>query len=208
MAGFNQFFDDGNATRSTRYGVGIDWRATPTLYAGGELSRREIDHRNIDLTSFEQEFQDRDEDTHRAYVYWAPSDRWALNAEFIYDQFETSAPSLTIPSSVVTRTFPVKGMYFHPSGVFLEGTASYVNQDVSRGPNSTLAQGESSFGVFGLGVGYRLPKRRGIVSLSVQNLFDRQMKYQDDSYRNFDQEPSGSPFVPERTFMGRASISF
>ncbi len=209
VAGFNQFFDDGNATRATRYGVGLDWRVLPDLYAGGELTRREIDHRSLDLTTlpFRAVFEDRDEYTHSAYLYWTPTDRLALSARAIYDKFNASAPSLTIPAKVITRSFPFKATYFHPSGMFLEGTASYVRQDVRRGPNSTLAQGDSSFGVVGLGAGYRLPKRRGILSLSVENIFDRSMRYQDDSYRNFNQEPSGTPFVPERTIMGRVSLS-
>jgi predicted Zn-dependent protease len=209
VAGFNQFFDDGNATRSTRYGVGLDWRVLPDLYAGGELTRREIDHRNLDLTTtpFRAVFEDRDEYTHSAYLYWTPTDRLALSARAIYDKFNASVPSLTIPAKVTTRSFPFTATYFHPSGIFLEGTASYVRQDVRRGPNSTLAQGDSSFGVVGLGAGYRLPKRRGILSLSVENIFDRSMRYQDDSYRNFNQEPSGTPFVPERTVMGRVSLS-
>lgn len=210
VAGFNQFLDDGNATRATRYGVGLDWRVLPDVYAGGELTRREIDHRNVDLTTvpFRAVFEDRDEYTHSAYLYWTPTERLALSARAIYDKFNASVPSLTIPAKVITRHFPFKATYFHPSGIFLEGTASYVRQDVRRGPNSTLAQGDSSFGVAGLGAGYRLPKRRGILSLSVENLFDRRMRYQDDSYRNFNQEPSGTPFVPERTIMGRVSLSF
>jgi tetratricopeptide (TPR) repeat protein len=208
VAGFNQFFDDGNATRSERVGVAVDWSARHDLFLGGEFTRRDIEHRNIDLTTNRSEFQDRDEESHSAYVYWTPSERWALSAKAIYDKFETDSPSLTIPSEVTTRMFPLKALYFHPSGLFAEASVSYVNQDVRRGPNSTLAQGDSSFGVVGLGVGYRLPKRRGIVSLSVDNLFDREMKYQDDSYRNFNQEPSGSPFVPERTIMARATFSF
>ncbi|MDX1488614.1 MAG: TonB-dependent receptor, partial [Acidiferrobacterales bacterium] len=208
VAGFNQFFDDGNATRSARFGVGADWRVLPDLYAGAEVTRREVEHRNIDLTVNRAVFENRDEYTHSAYVYWTPTERIAVSARAIYDRFNASVPSLTIPAKVITRSFPFKATYFHPTGLFFEGTASYVRQDVRRGPNSTLAEGDSSFGVFGLGAGYRLPKRKGILSLSVENLFDRRMRYQDDSYRNFNQEPSGTPFVPERIIMGRVSLNF
>ena len=34
IAGFNQFFDDINATKSTRYGAGLDWSLNPALTLG------------------------------------------------------------------------------------------------------------------------------------------------------------------------------
>ena len=208
VAGFNQFFDDGNGTRSTRYGVALDWRAMPSLFVGGELSRRDIDHRVVDLTAVTADFQDREEHTHRAYLYWTPSARWALSAEAIYDKFENSVSDPDVPDQVITRSFPFRARYFHPGGLFLEGSATYVSQDVRRPVGSTLAQGDSSFGVLGLSAGYRLPKRLGIVSFSVDNLLDKKMDFQDDSYRNFDREPTGTPYTPERTFMGRVSLNF
>ena len=53
-----------------------------------------------------------------------------------------------------------------------------------------------------------MPKRFGIVSLAVHNLFDKDFKYQDNSYREFGDEPSVAPYTPERLVMGRVSLSF
>jgi outer membrane receptor protein involved in Fe transport len=53
---------------------------------------------------------------------------------------------------------------------------TYVDQDVSRSSVSLLPQGEDSFTLVDLSVGYRLPKRMGAVSLSVHNLFDQEFK--------------------------------
>ena len=58
------------------------------------------------------------------------------------------------------------------------------------------------------GIGYRLPDRRGIVSLGVFNLFDEDFKYQDDNFREFRDEPSSGPYIPDRTILARASLSF
>ena len=43
VAGFNQFYDDRNATRSRLYGLGVDWRIAEGLYTGVEISRRDLD---------------------------------------------------------------------------------------------------------------------------------------------------------------------
>ena len=57
-------------------------------------------------------------------------------------------------------------------------------------------------------IGYRLPKRFGIISLQVKNLFDKEFNYQDDSYREFRDEPSTGPYFPERTVLGQISVNF
>ena len=43
VAGFNQFFDDENGTKSWRYGFGVDAKIAANLYAGAEFSRRDLD---------------------------------------------------------------------------------------------------------------------------------------------------------------------
>jgi outer membrane receptor protein involved in Fe transport len=62
--------------------------------------------------------------------------------------------------------------------------------------------------VYDASIGYRFPKRRGIASLTVQNLTDRDFEYQDDSYREFQDDPSTGPYIPERVIMARFTLSF
>ena len=59
-----------------------------------------------------------------------------------------------------------------------------------------------------MSIGYRLPKRLGILSLSALNLFDQEFEYQDDSYRKFGDEPLVSPYTPDRLILGRLVLSF
>jgi tetratricopeptide (TPR) repeat protein len=207
VAGFNQFFDDADTSQSTGYGVALEWRGSTSLHGGIELTGREIRHPALDLPARLIRFEDRREHLHRAYVYWTPSQHWALGVEGVYDSFKNSMPSETVPQRVTTRSLPLKATYFHPGGLLGGITASYVSQKVTR-QNSTLAQGSSHFGVVDLFGGYRLPRRLGMLSVSVHNLFDRRFRYQDDSYRTFGEEPSGTALVPERTFMGRLTLSF
>jgi Tfp pilus assembly protein PilF len=209
IAGFNQYFDDVDATRSKRYGVGADWKPGRTVALGGELTRREL--KSPTFPGGNVVFDDRSELTHRAYAYWTPSDQWALSGEAVYDKFnndKTSPDANIIPASVRTVSVPLKATYFHPAGYFAGVGVTYVNQEVRRTSASSLPQGNSSFSVVDLSAGYRLPKRLGVVSLSVQNLFDRHFNYQDDSYRQFGDEPSVAPYTPERVVMGRFTLSF
>jgi outer membrane receptor protein involved in Fe transport len=48
---------------------------------------------------------------------------------------------------------------------------------------------------------YRLPQRRGIVSLSANNLLD-------ETSLLHDTDPANPTFFPERTFLLRVSLSF
>ncbi len=210
IAGFNQYFDDLDATRSTRYGIGADWQPNSVVSLGGELTRRKLKNAAFDFMG-NVTFEDRDEWTNRAYAYWTPSPRWALSLEGVYDKFsndDDSSLAAITPKNVRTVSVPAKVLYFHPNGLFGGVSATYVDQKVERTAASSLPQGDSNFTVVDLSVGYRMPKRRGILSLSVQNLFDKEFKYQDDSYREFGDEPSMSPYTPERVIMGRLVLNF
>ena len=57
-----------------------------------------------------------------------------------------------------------------------------------------------------LAVGYRLPKRRGILALQVDNLLDRQLSFQDESFRT--SRELNPRFVPSRTFLATLTLNF
>ena len=148
--------------------------------------------------------------THRAYAYWTPAARWGLSAEAIYDKYESDKPiNFEQPLKVKTISFPVGVNYFHPSGVFGGVVVSHVDQKVRRSAMATFASTATvTSHVADLAVGYRLPRRQGIVSVSVQNLFDNNFDYQDDNYREFQDQPSSGPYIPDRMIMGRVTLNF
>ena len=49
VAGFNQFFDDTNATEAWRYGGAIDQKFTKDLFGGVEFSKRDL---KVPITDF------------------------------------------------------------------------------------------------------------------------------------------------------------
>ncbi len=211
VAGLNQFFDNRNATAYWLYGGGLDWRPTNDLAIGGEVTWRDLDVPLFDVGGVV--FEDQDEQLHRAYVYWTPLAELALSAELVYDRFEAEEGLLTTfadaPEEVETFSVPVSARYFHPSGLFAAVGATYVDQEVDRSGNlAGFADGSDDFFVVDAAIGWRIPDRRGIFSLEVRNLFDEEFSYQDDSFREFQDAPSIGPYFPDRTILGRVSLSF
>jgi outer membrane receptor protein involved in Fe transport len=55
-------------------------------------------------------------------------------------------------------------------------------------------------------LGYRLPKRWGILTLGARNLLDEKFLYQDDNFRTSDiRYPF---FIPDRVIFARITLSF
>jgi tetratricopeptide (TPR) repeat protein len=217
VAGFNQFYDDTNGTVARRYGVGADWKLASGLYAGAEASWRNLDLSyvgvgdNDELTSLSA---DGEEQTHRLYLNWAPRDDLALTSELVYDRFQTPESDLTIqtdyPEDLKTISLPLWARYFHPSGFFAGFGTTFVHQEVKRsaGNLEELDDGTDSFVLFDAFAGYRLPKRFGVVSLSINNIFDKNFDYQDDSFREFQDAPSVGPYIPSRQILLQVSLSW
>jgi hypothetical protein len=92
--------------------------------------------------------------------------------------------------------------------------ATYVNQRVgsvlndeepSFDSNSPLNNQGEDFWTFNVAVGYRFPKRYGVLSFEVRNLFDNKFGYQS----TFDASgPQLTPFVPERQLFVKLSLFY
>lgn len=208
IAGFNQFYDDSLGTKSWLYGIGLDTRVTPRLYAGVEATRRNLDE--ITFTGGDRRTEDVHESAAQAYLYWAVHEEWALTGEVRYDVYEYDDGSFDKPDEVRTFSTPIGVRYFNPNGIFAGAGVSWVSQDVQRGGGSSFPDGDDSFYLVDAGVGYRFPHRRGLVSVGVRNLLDHEFKYQDDSFRigGDRDEPALNPLIPERTIVGRIVLSF
>ena len=88
VAGFNQLFDEANATKSSRYGFGVDWQVTPDLAIGGEMTWRDIEEPFHDADQDQIVDVDTNEQLHQVYLYWTPFDELAVRAGFAYDKFD------------------------------------------------------------------------------------------------------------------------
>lgn len=206
VAGFNQFFDDASGTAAARYGVGFDWRVAPRLFVGGEATWRDVSIQYL-VGEDDSRHTRWDEATHSLYAHWAPLKQVAFTAQLVYDRFEAEDSELTdftaVPEDMRTFSVPVGASFFHDSGLFAGITATYVNQDLDRADGNVLdiGQGESNFGLLDLRLGYRFPKRYGIVTLQINNLLDKEFNHQDDSFREFQDAPSAGPYIPDRQVL-------
>src|SRR5918999_4266062 len=212
VASFNQFFDDFNGTRATRYGIGFDARLSERLNGGVEVSRRDLNQ----VPNFVQQpvgsefvFENEDfrEDLYRAYLDWIPHQDWAVSAAYQFETFKLEKRiSSERPTRVDTMSLPFGIRYFNPSGFFAQLGATYVRQEVELDPASTFKTDSDDFVVVDAALGYRFPKRWGILSLEARNLLDESFLYQDDNFRTSDiRNPF---FIPDRVIFARITLSF
>jgi len=183
VAGFNQFFDDLPGTEARRYGAGLDARLGEVLYAGVEGSRRDLE---VPFFFFDGELFRRaewKEGLYRGYLYWTPSPRWAASAEYRVDTFEAKEEPFPGLTDLDTTSVPLTIRYFHPAGFFARLGTTYVRQEIA-GLSEAPGDGRDGFVVVDAALGYRLPKRLGIMSLGVRNLLDEEFRFQDDSFRS------------------------
>ncbi len=205
VAGFNQFFDDPNATESRRYGVAFDQKFSDDLYGGLEFSKRDLKVPQTEGTEPGlASLRTWEEDTFRAYIHWTPHPQWAASLQYEQENFNEEDEFSIIPSTN-TRIVPGTLAYFHPSGVFARLRLTYVDQGVEVGDERERDEHEG-FLLTDVGFGYRLPKRLGIVNIEVRNLFDKDFEFQDLNLRT---ETGEAPrFVPELTVFGQVTIAF
>ena len=201
--GFNQLYDDYNGSRTETFGAAFDAVLRRDLFAGFEYVRRDINRPTTGasesggFTTFSQ----LREDNYRAYLYWAPYPNWSLSSEFKVERDDTETFDLA------TKSLPVTLKYFDSRGYFAQVGSTIVWQEqLNISPNDTVAK--DSFVVVDAAIGYRLPKRYGIISLEVRNLLDENFAYKDDSFKTSDQFNVNRPYLPDRTILGRLVLSF
>lgn len=204
VAGFNQFFDDDEATKAVCYGVAVDQKFSRELYGGVEFSRRDLEVPYLNLFLEVDEADWRDE-LGRAYLYWTPLKWLALSAEYQYERIKRGPPPALDYEILraLTHRVPVGISFFHPSGFSARLKVTYVNQegkfeDIASGE---IVSGDDQFFVVDAAVGYRLPKRLGIITVEVRNLFNQHFHYQDT-------DPKNPVIYPESLILTRFTLAF
>jgi outer membrane receptor protein involved in Fe transport len=105
------------------------------------------------------------------------------------------------PQKLVTFRIPVSLSFYFPFGIFAKTNATYVDQEVT---NNTVEN--ENFWVMDMSLGYRLPKRWGIISFGVKNVFDESFNYQDVNFSS--REPITPLYQPVRMIFGQVTLSF
>ena len=210
VAGFNQFFDDVIGTRAKRYGIGLDHQFSSALFAGIELSRRDSEKPVIDAGTGAITDIANKEALHRAYLYRILNPRWNVATEYFFNRytsdFSAGVADPSNPVELTTHYLPLSLYYHHPRGFFGKTTLNLVAQHVGFSTEQGVANDRSHFATVDLTAGYRLASRKAIVSVSLQNIFDRQFNFHDTSLSTETPTPLLARFRPERSIF--ASVAF
>lgn len=207
VAGFVQFFDDVIGTRSDRYALGLDRHVVEGLDVGGEASWRQLERPYLDFLARPQT-SDARQQLHRLYAYWAPAPRWALRAEYRYQKgkYREDFPLIVESGnwgifSLRTHSLPLGVRYSHPSGWLADFAVTGYHQsgDFVITTTDERRHARDSFWLSDARVAYRLPRRLGLVSVGVQNLFDTHVQFQDT-------DPQNPQLQPQRQLYASVSL--
>jgi len=207
VAGFNQFYDDANATDAWVYGAAVDHKFTQSIYGGVEYSYRDLNLPYLyqpDPASplFAFDNSNWDEYIGRLYLYWTPYKWVALKAEYGYEKFERDDDFNAGIEEVKTHSVPLGINFFHPSGLSAGLKATYYDQDGKFIRKDTLEyeNGDDKFWVLDAAINYRLPKRYGFLTVGATNLLDENFDYADTDVDN-------PRIQPDRTIFGKITIA-
>ncbi|MFO7707143.1 MAG: FecR domain-containing protein [Desulfobacterales bacterium] len=207
VAGFNQFFDEERATDSWRYGMALDQKFSRSLFAGVELSYRDLNtpYTQTDPATGEPKLENAnwEEKQLRSYLFYTPLDWVALSAEWVWEKFEREKDHADYAKEVTTHSIPLGVTLFHASGLGASFKATYVNQEGSFAPPfdvENFKDGSEDFWLLDAAVSYRLPKRYGFITVGVSNLTDEKFEY-------FDTDLNNPHILPDRFFFLRLSLA-
>ncbi|NOS75310.1 MAG: TonB-dependent receptor [Methyloglobulus sp.] len=196
IAGFNQFFDNLADSTFSFYGGALDLVINPNLFTGIELSRRELYGVNVSTLVSRN-------DSSKIYLNWTPSDQISMSAQYKYSHNDRPMNDL-----LSTHIVPLELRYFDPSGLFGKVTGTYISQSQKKQTQDNL-KGAASFFLLDAAIGFRLPKRMGIVSLEGKNLLDNKFKFEDmNTFEGTNVFFNASEFIPQRTFFARITLNF
>ncbi len=213
VAGFVQIFDDPTGSRSQRKGVGLDTRVTKNVYHGIEASGR-----NLKVPVFGTTLVDKsNEELYRMYLYWLLDSKWVVRGEIQYERYSRDKNAEIIgfePYRTETLSIPLSINYFNPNGLFTSIEGSFVRQDIKRldpNPNSDLNSrfkyaGLSNFFLLDITGGYRLPNRKGLISVEIRNLLDQNFDYRQPHF--YSSEPIRVRYFPDRTVFARLTFNY
>jgi outer membrane receptor protein involved in Fe transport len=210
VAGFTQLLFGGRADRSTVSGLAVEHEFSPRVFVGWEATERDTDR--IAIVGFVQPGDPLievalGERVQQAYLYWTPAERVSFTTRYEHGRFHSEPSDFSGYSEMTTRRLPLEMRYFARGGLTFGARATYVEQDglfqtPSAPPGSpAVAPGEDRFSVLDAFIGYRLPNRRGLLSLNADNLLDESFQFQDI-------DPTNPSIMPERLVSFRFTLAF
>jgi hypothetical protein len=201
VAGFNQFFDELNATDYWVFGGALDQKVTDSIYGGVEYTYRDLNvpFIQVDPVTFASSVENSnwDEKIFRAYLFWTPHEWLALRAEYLWERLERDTDNPEGAETAETNFLPVGINFFHPSGLSAGLTGTWVKQQgrFERVDTGTFENGDDDFFLLDASANYRLPKRYGFFTVGIKNLTDEDFEFFDSDRDNPRIQPDRFYFV-------------
>ncbi|MCK5888962.1 MAG: TonB-dependent receptor [Methylococcales bacterium] len=207
VAGFNQFYDDINGTKSWLYGLGFDYKPFKNIFIGGEITWRNTSPSYNGTLDNEKR-----EHSSVAYLYWTPFNWFTFSSKYQFNEHHRKLKEDSIPSSnyayalsTITKELPLNLHLYHSNGLFSNFSGTFVNQRTEYENGDSRKNGKNRFWIFNTSIGFRLPKKTGSLSLEVRNLFNKNFQY----HSNFDASgPTLPKFIPEREVFLKLSLTY
>jgi len=184
IAGFNQFYDDTVRSRSTNWGLGLDYQINAQSQIRTEYIDRQLDVPYKDNTVMPAVFRKADWEERLFHVtgYWLPGKHMSASFGVTLEDIKrgtTISNNLKIAESKA-YLLPLKLKWFHSSNFRSHIGLTYGHQkggfvDITT---NAIVQGKDDFFVADYNLEYKLPKNAGSVYLGILNLFDNQFSYQ------------------------------
>jgi hypothetical protein len=203
VSGFNQFFDDFNATSAWNYGLAAQHKFQNHLTIGAEGTIRSLSVPSFNLNTGARTSEDGDEYGAFGYAFYTPHPWVALKAKFRWEKIKWGdVPFGTLPNKVNTYTLPLGLGFFHPSGLLANLQVAWWKQDGKFQELSTRTnrKGDDDWWLVDAVLGYRMPKRYGLITVGVKNLFDKNFDYYNTDLRNYD-------IIPDRMVFGQITLA-
>jgi tetratricopeptide (TPR) repeat protein len=197
VSGFNQFFDDANLTGAWRAGGAIDHKFTRTIFGGTEFSSRRLNVPAFDILGSRIEAKWW-EYLARTYLFWTPHPWLAVRVEYAFERQDRDTRFAALARELETHRVPLGIRFFHPSGFGAALTATYWNQsgrfEGFLDP-TTVRSGKDDFWTLDAAINFRLPQRRGFITVGASNLTDQKFKYFEVDINNPRLMPKRMAFV-------------
>lgn len=205
LAGFNQFYDDINTSKTKVKGIAFDFVNTDYVSSGIEIVKRDIKIPESSGSPAVLIFQDLDEKLYSFYLNWLISNRYQFNVEYNQENYEYTT---TKTRDSKLEELPVTLKYNHSSGFYTALKYSKVKQTVKFVSGGTTNIENTDFGITDIAIGYKLAKNSSELQLGIHNLQDRNFKYQDKEAYNADKFNIVTKFLPERTISLGITLYF
>ena len=101
-----------------------------------------------------------------------------------------------------THRIPIEISFFHSMGVQAQLKATYIAQEgIFEDASAMIFPGDDQFWVVDASIGYRLPKRRGLITIEARNLFNNSFNFQD-------MDPGNPGVSTESLIVARLILAF